>query len=607
MVKYQSEFVWPAKGDDGSKFKVEVTYDDLRFAEFYNVNAAVTTDDASSNNETVAVLKGALLRRPQACFYEEADAVSPTLQEVSIAFCDSDGTASRVKHPKLVNDPCVKGGGLFKINTVEVKASHKGNDLGLRLLHEVLVLLQHEWTLTVMIPGALGTTSCYWPENGSKDVEQLDEDEEELSAEQKTALKDINRKIQKQFSRMGFVQAGRDPDLVNKWFLTSTMYFGCDITTATTSTESHTAMDRWLSKEDVISLDILEAPEKHEPTGLDKELSELCQGYDFPSEDAKARIEDLVKQGASIDGARALHICSSIEMEDNFPIQLLIELGGKVNFQDEYGNTPLHVAASQMTHRNIASLLAAGADTTITNMVGETPVQSLKGQLRSYGDMSAVFGLQELAPQEVDVIPKLESLIALMPPEQRETLRDGWMSPRMHCILTITAEIESDGMIDGQFLRGEYIPTDIKRANEPRQVFRDAWSSIWKAIKEILHTTSETPTVTRVQEYLESGKAGEEGKKQLEAYLAAEGKIEFALDALLGVTENVVVHGDDGWSYSDYKENIESIPTTDVDDAFDVAFVMCISKGGGDLEMRGPHDGGYGLATGLDESYSQHH
>ena len=105
MVKYQSEIVWPANG--GTKLSVEVTHDDLRFVEFYNVNAeAIDT----ISNETVAILQGALLRRPQACFYEEADAVSQELQEVSVTFCTSHGTASRVKHPKLqADDPCICG------------------------------------------------------------------------------------------------------------------------------------------------------------------------------------------------------------------------------------------------------------------------------------------------------------------------------------------------------------------------------------------------------------------------------------------------------------------------------------------------------------------
>ena len=83
-------------------------------------------------------------------------------------------------------------------------------------------------------------------------------------------------------------------------------------------------------------------------------------------------------------------------------------------------------------------------------------------------------------------------------------------------------------------------------------------------------------------------------------------KIEYALDALLGVTENVLLSGDDGWSYIDFQENIEAIAPTEMDDAFDVAFVNCISRAGGDLDMRGPYQGGYAVASGLDESYSHH-
>ena len=596
MVKYESEIVWPANG--GKKLKVEATYDDLRFVEFYNVNAAAK--DATSN-ETVAILRGALLRRPQACFYEEADAVSQELQELSVTFCKSNGTASRVKHPKLqADDPCINSGGFFNINAVEVKPGIDDQDLDLRLLHEVLVLLKDEWSLAVMMPAKFASNVCHWSSESDAlpfEIENDDDEEEELTPEQEAERKERDDKNQRQFARMGFVQAGSTPDLVQKWFLTASIYFE--------GKETEEAISRWLTVDDVKTLEIHEPPEKHTPTGLDKELYDYCQAYDFPGEDAKERLEDFVKRGASIEGARALHIASSLEMDDTLPIQLLIGLGASVNFQDEFGNTALHVAASQMRHRNITSLLNAGADASLTNMVGETPVQSLKAQLQSYGDMSAAFGLIQLAPQEIDVIPKLESLTALMPKKQSDLLSDGWMSPRMHCMLTITAEIESDGMIDGQFLRGEYIPAEVMKSREQDQGFREGWGEVWLAIKSVLHDNA-TPTVTRVKEYMENGKTGPEAKKKLEAFLKAEGKIEFALDALLGVTENVLLSGDDGWSYKDFQENVEAIAQTEMDEAFDVAFVMCVTRAGGDLDMRGPYQGGYAVASGLDESYSHH-
>ena len=594
MVKYQSEIVWPVNG--GQKLKVEVTHDDLRFVEFYNINAEAKDE---TSGEIVAVLQGALLRRPQTCFYEEADAVSQELQELSTTFCDSHGIASRVKHPKLQpDDPCIKSGGFLNINAVEVKPDLDGQDLDLRLLHEVLVLLEEEWSLAVMVPTGFGSNGFHWKENNTRKIDVGDDNEDELTPELKAERKERDVKIQRHFARMGFVQAGSTPDLVDKWFLTASNYFQ--------GKEPEEAISGWLTSDDVNTLEIYESPERHEPTGVDKEFYEYCQEYDFPGPDVKERIEEFIKRGASIEGARALHIVSSLELEDTLPIQLLVDLGAKVNFQDEFGNTSLHVAASQMRHLNITSLLSAGADSSVTNISGETPVQSLKAQLQSYGDMSAAFGLIELAPQEIDVIPKLESLTALMPKEESESLRDGWMSPRMHCMLTITAEIESDGMIDGQFLRGEYIPAEVKASKERNKEFREGWSAVWSAIKSVLHD-NESPTVSRIKEYMETGKLGpEDSNAKLKGFLDADGKIEFALDALLGVTENVLLSGDDGWEYEDYKENIEALAPTEMDDAFDVAFVMCITRAGGDLDVRGPYQGGYGVASGLDESYSHH-
>jgi hypothetical protein len=70
--------------------------------------------------------------------------------------------------------------------------------------------------------------------------------------------------------------------------------------------------------------------------------------------------------------------------------------------------------------------------------------------------------------------------------------------------------------------------------------------------------------------------------------MEAGGKVEFALDALFNITEHVLVDGDCGWEYEDFKEQIEAHPSTPLDGSFDIAFCMCVNRGGGSLEDRGP-------------------
>jgi hypothetical protein len=244
-----------------------------------NVQATCKEDNGSK----VAVLSGALLKRPNINFFSEADAVSAELQKLSCMFCESDGTASRVKHPKLESDPAVKTGGFFSIENVEVRPGCENACLGLRVVHEVLVLLKDKWSIAVMIPFTLQYTLCTWPENADFDIESAmmehahalamgeeDEGDDGLSPEQQATMDRNNGKVQRQFSRLGFVQAGKAPDLTDAWFLTSKMYFG-------QNQLPQSALSRWLTKEEVSKTEIHREPKDQKPTGVDKELANFIQ------------------------------------------------------------------------------------------------------------------------------------------------------------------------------------------------------------------------------------------------------------------------------------------------------------------------------------------
>jgi hypothetical protein len=70
--------------------------------------------------------------------------------------------------------------------------------------------------------------------------------------------------------------------------------------------------------------------------------------------------------------------------------------------------------------------------------------------------------------------------------------------------------------------------------------------------------------------------------------LEAGGKVEFALDSLFHSTQKVLVDGDGVWEYELFKDQIEAHPSTPLDGSFDIAFFMCVNRGGGSLQVRGP-------------------
>jgi hypothetical protein len=91
------------------------------------------------------------------------------------------------------------------------------------------------------------------------------------------------------------------------------------------------------------------------------------------------------------------------------------------------------------------------------------------------------------------------------------------------------------------------------------------------------------PTIDRIKS------SASRGTHRFARMLEAGGKVEFALDALFSITENVLVDGDCGWEYEVFKDQIEAYPSTPLDGSFDIAFFMCINRGGGSLESIGPY------------------
>ena len=91
-------------------------------------------------------------------------------------------------------------------------------------------------------------------------------------------------------------------------------------------------------------------------------------------------------------------------------------------------------------------------------------------------------------------------------------------------------------------------------------------------------------------------------RRQIECFRRNGGKVEHVIDALINITRNVAVDGDDGWEYALIEEDIEMHPATLLDQAFDIARFKCINQGGGEGQSRGP----YRDAFELDDIYGRY-
>jgi hypothetical protein len=528
-------------------------------------------------NNVVGYLEGTLLRRPDPHFFELADEVSQEMQELAVTFCNSKGIADRIKHPSLREDPtAVNGGGFLQICMIEIRSEHQKKDLGLRMVHETLVFLRGGWTLAVVIPGLITNSFRKWLPPG---LTENDRNRDSTPAE-KAVFAAQQLKIRKHYCRMGFNQAGRNRGLESFFFLTSGSYLP-------RGSDPAAAMDQWISKDNAGDIDVFVAPERQIPSGLDEELrNKLIKYRGTPGEDFIRSISGLVERGASINGAGAMHIAAANGESLGPPIlRELVRLGGEVDGADDSGNTPLHVAATKKSLSSIEYLLACRASRTLQNDDGDTPLMCVERASRDADDFSTAMGMN-LPPREMDIIPKHQSMTLLMDQSLQTHLIEGWLSPRMREMLQITAEIQGDHLFHDFDLNEImlFIPTETRQ--NLSAYFSVGVGIVFETVARLLRA-GRAPTVDRIKR---SALQSTRGIHNFTRMLNAGGKVEFVLDALFYITEKVLVDGDCGWEYETFKDQIEAHPVTPLDGSFDIAFFMCINRGGGSLlESRGPH------------------
>lgn len=192
--------------------------------------------------------------------------------------------------------------------------------------------------------------------------------------EQIHGLKQAHVAIKRHFARLGFRQVGRNSEQHHVFYLPACDYYYLP------------TLKKWKTKEEVQGMDIFEAPDAYEPTGVDATLHTLLQEEGAPDMDEVRQL--LLTGRASLHGSRALFLAAA---NNDVPLlkdcllssQTKEEKERKVNQSDEHGNTPLHVAAMMMHLEVIQYLLDQGASKTARNDKLHTPLDTLQETLEA--------------------------------------------------------------------------------------------------------------------------------------------------------------------------------------------------------------------------------
>jgi hypothetical protein len=192
-----------------------------------------------------------------------------------------------------------------------------------------------------------------------------------------------------------------------------------------------------------------------------------------------------------------------------------------------------------------------------------------------------------------------------MSEDSKQLLIDEWLSPRMREMLTITANIESNWYLKGplgrccKFVpcqakpleeccakrggirRIEYIPDHVLRDNADGffQSFAESWEGLFHTCHSLLER-GKAPYVAEVDDREMHGSLRSTSKYA--HFKQKGGKVSFALDAIIDLTEKALVGDDEGavvWKYDDHRAAIEAHPETLLDRCFDIARWMLIDRG----------------------------
>jgi len=289
-----------------------------------------------------------------------------------------------------------------------------------------------------MKPNLLAPNACQWPGSsfpaGLLGSSKNGDDEDRL-------LQNYNQKIQRHFMRLGFAQAGSKEMERVAWFLTAGTYFGgCSNKNQANSIGRKDPSSSWRSKSEVERIKIHVKPKIAALSDLNKELRRTVAAFpdaEMPKTapwkktdprplsvqqtEAVRQLQDLVQRGASVNTARGLHMAASTNRSESMLFETLIRLGGDLNLADELDFTPLHIAAGLQRANTVEILCRLGANRTLRNSDGLTPLETFRKREQTQSDYTGTYGLDVMLDERK---AKRRCLNALMSEEQEKKSTD---------------------------------------------------------------------------------------------------------------------------------------------------------------------------------------
>ena len=537
----------------------------------------VTVLHGRRNPVKVGSAKGFLVDRdfrPRWQFHELCDAESQELQEMSVLFCNGDGTVryADIDGLEAGADRAASRGGFLQIEMVSLVEAHRQKDVGVRCVKALLEwmnarderehrerrssyqtfvtpeykILHSSWTLAALMPG-LETTAEDRLRWRQMDREGEPTAEEQAREEEREAQNAVARdKVRRQWARLGFRQAKFASEY---WYLTP---------------------DRLClkTKAEVAALQITEMPKSQPLAEADEPLCDYffrCASEGRPATFEKD-IRKLVAKGADLNRMHALHRALSNGISAEADFQLLVSLGADPKNTDEMGQTALHMMAGlvgqgeETKARAVVAakaLAAVGVPRSVVDVHGNTCLQTVLKQLRHYADFTGAFNLGRYDERDAREGHDRQKhsyalLVELLEPAQRDMLLGGVLTPRQHLRLKFYVEVKSDEAknvpeftkyqprpseeMDFEMPYWNHIPADV-RGREVYKSFVHGWSQVFQAIAEVLcprngrHAPA-LPTATAVTNELTHGRYRYDDR-YTSHFLQRGGRVEYALDGLI--------------------------------------------------------------------------
>ena len=282
-----------------------------------------------------------------------------------------------------------------------------------------------------------------------------------------------------------------------------------------------------------------------------------------------SKVRDLVRRGASIDNARALHYASGTEEA----LELMVELphlGGNPNQPDELGNTALHVAAVKGSPSAIKLLTLVGAGRTARDAEGRAPPPPGRccGSLRAIPTLPSLLGWAIASARSIGS----RSWNPCRPCSRRTgktALYDGIVPPRMPVYLEAAALARVNIMQD--YLKLAFLPPTVVGGARSVVVTNviPGMQQVYRAAASLL-AVHQAPTVEKVRaKALEA----EPCAAKVQRMLQSGAMFEHCLDGIFQNAEEAVQNPGEGTiDIEYYAEAIASLPEHPLDWSFTIAF-----------------------------------